>query len=93
MTYSHKLPLQKSKYDYVSDFESEMSEANRLLESEGLELIDIKGDCGTSAILGVAHKEVAIECDIVYGHHDGVGLLMTNEAEFKVFKICHAFLN
>ena len=69
----------------MSDFESEMSEANRLLESEGLELVDIKGDCGTSAILGVAYKEVAIECDIVYGHHDGVGLLMTNEAEFKVF--------
>jgi len=77
---------EKSKYDYVSDFESEMSEANRLLESEGLELVDIKGDCGTSAIVGVAHKEVAIECDIVYGHHDGVGLLMTNEAEFKALK-------
>ena len=76
----------------MSDFESEMSEANRLLDSEGLELVDIKGDCGTSAVLAVAHKEVAIECDIVYGHHDGVGLLMTNEAEFKVFKVSNTFM-
>ena len=64
----------RNKFDYDVTDETRVAAANSVLKNEGVELFYVAGDVGTNSVLAVAHG-VALECDLVYGHHDGEGLM------------------
>ena len=63
------------KFDYLTTDENDMKTLNELLESEGIQLFNVDGDVAGNAVICLVKKEVLLECDLVYGHHDGHGLL------------------
>ena len=79
----------------MTDNPEELAKLNEVMRTEelGLEFIDVEGDCGTSGVICVAHKEVAMECDIIYGHHDGHGALNMDKERFLVSHRQHKKIN
>lgn len=73
--------LVRNKFDYDCTDETEMKDLNSILEKEGVELFYVAGDIGTNAIVAVAHN-VALEVDLVYGHHDGEGFCSISRERF-----------
>ena len=63
------------------DKPNELQELNEMTKEAGLEFVNIDGDA-VNAVLVCAHKEVMAECDIIYGHHDG-GFLTLTEKQFR----------
>ena len=63
------------------DNPTELQELNEMTKEAGLEFVNIDGDA-VNAVLVCAHKEVMAECDIIYGHHDG-GFLTLTEKQFR----------
>ena len=39
--------LSKGKFDYLSEDELQLGQLNSLVEPDGIELVNVKGDCGT----------------------------------------------
>ena len=39
--------LSKGKFDYLSEDEVQLGQLNSLVEPDGIELVNVKGDCGT----------------------------------------------
>jgi len=80
--------LMKDKFDYVTDNKEELAKLNEVMkEGElGLEFINLEGDCATNAVVCLAHEEVVMECDVVYGHHDGHGALLLDKERFLEFR-------
>jgi len=74
--------LVRNKFDYNCTDETEMKTLNSILEKEGVELFYVAGDICTNAIVAVAHN-VALECDLVYGHHDGEGFNTITKERFR----------
>jgi len=62
------------KFDFVTTKGEDLQNLKSTLAEEGAEIDDITGDMGTNAVVILAHKEVLLECDLMYGHHDGHGL-------------------
>ncbi|XP_023326308.1 uncharacterized protein LOC111699805 isoform X3 [Eurytemora carolleeae] len=62
--------LPRGKFDYVYTHPEQAQEANQKLGAEGVELLPVVGDAGTSALMAISHK-VLMECDIVYSLADG----------------------
>ena len=62
------------KFDFVTTREEDLQRLKSSLAEEGAEIEDITGDVGCNAVVVLAHKEVLLECDLLYGHHDGHGL-------------------
>ena len=63
------------KFDYVTDHKHSLKQLNVALANEGVELFDLEGDRLCNSVLGVVDKKILLECDVCYGHHDGIGLL------------------
>jgi len=70
------------KLDYDCSEAHQLAAANELLEKEGVKLVHIAGDVATNAIICIAHG-VALECDLVYGHHDGLGFFNVDKERFQ----------
>ena len=83
LNYVKALPRKQFDFDYTSD--KDLKEANELLRKEGVELFYIKGDVVTHSLFSIAHN-VALECDLLYGHHDGEGSLMMDKETFRKLK-------
>jgi len=83
LNYVKALPRKQFDFDYTS--EKDLKEANEILRKEGVELFYIKGDVVTHSLFSIAHN-VALECDLLYGHHDGEGSLMMDKETFRKLK-------
>ena len=62
------------KFDYVTDDKDSLQQLNNALANEGVELFELEGDLPCNAVLGVVDKKLLLECDVCYGHHDGLGI-------------------
>ena len=80
LNYVNALPRKEFDFNYTSD--NDLKEANEILKKEGVELFYIKGDVFTHSLFAIAHN-VALECDLLYGHHDGEGFLMLDKERFR----------
>ena len=74
------LPRGKLDFDYTDH--QQLDKLNSELNSEGLSLHYIDGDCATNSLFCVA-QGVALECDILYTHADGEGFLMIDKQRFR----------
>lgn len=74
--------LARGKLDYNVKNAAELRAVSSLLEKEGVKLFYVAGDVATNAILVVAHG-ILLECDLVYGHHDGFGFMQISGNRFK----------
>jgi len=74
--------LARGKLDYNVKNAAELRAVSSLLEKEGVKLFYVAGDVATNAILVVAHG-ILLECDLVYGHHDGFGFMQISGHRFK----------
>ena len=74
------------KFDYVTNDKDSLKQLNDALANEGVELFELEGDLPCNAVLGVVDKKVLLECDVCYGHHDGVGLLDLDANQLKKWK-------
>ena len=80
--------LKRNKFDFDCTNLSELQDANSVLEKEGVKLHYVDGDVVTDSILAIAHN-VALECDLVYTHHDAEGFLHMDKEEFRKLKPEH----
>lgn len=80
LNYVNALPRKQFDFDYTSD--KDLAEANEILNKEGVELFYINGDVVAHSLFSIAHN-VALECDLLYGHHDGEGFLMVDKKQFR----------
>jgi len=78
--------LKKEKFDYLTDNEEELIKLNEDMKGSGLEFFNLDGDCCCKGVVCLAHNKVVMECDIIYGHHDGVGSLMLEKQQFLEFR-------
>ena len=74
--------LVRNKFDVDITNPSELQATNSVLEKEGVKLHYVDGDVVTDSILAIAHN-VALECDLVYTHHDAEGFLHMDREEFR----------
>ena len=74
------------KFDLLTDTKKDLDELNKELYGDGVELFNIEGDIACSSIICLVEKEVLLECDIVYGHQDGHGLLDLNGSVLKQWR-------
>ena len=77
--------LTRKKLDFISTDNSDLEAANDILRDEGLQLFSIDGDVCCNAIVAVVDN-IAIECDLVYGHHDGEGMIHLDKETFRKFR-------
>jgi len=77
--------LIRKNFDYVCTKEAELKAANSILEKEGVKLFCVDGDVACNSVLAIAHN-IAIECDLIYGHHDGEGMFSFSKETFREFK-------
>ena len=61
------------KFNYVTTTKADLSKLNKELANEGMQLYNIDGDSVCSAVVGLVENEILLECDLMYGHHDGCG--------------------
>jgi len=80
--------LVRKKFDFVCTDADQMKEVNSLLSNEGASLFCVDGDTSTNSLFLVAHG-VGFECDLIYGHHDGIGIFTVPKDEFLEFKPEH----
>jgi len=80
--------LPRNKFDYDCTNGKDMDTVNTKLEKEGVKLFYVDGDVATDAIIAVVH-DVALECDLIYGHHDGEGIFEMDKETFRQFKPEH----
>merc|ERR1711892_689646 len=76
--------LVRMKFDYNCTDQADLKTVNSKLEKEGVTLHYVEGDIGTNAIVAIAHN-VALECDLVYTHHDGEGMFHISKDQFRKF--------
>ena len=74
------------KFDYVTTNEEELKNLNKELEKDGLNIYNIDGDVAANAVVCLVNNQVLLECDILYGHHDGHGLLDLDEAALRQWR-------
>jgi len=77
--------LVRNKFDYNLTDRDDLEVANAKLAEEGVQLHYVEGDVACDAVVAIAHN-IALECDLVYGHHDGEGLNQLTKEEFRKFK-------
>ena len=77
--------LIRKKFDYRCTDKTELETVNSLLEKEGVKLHYVEGDVACNAIIAIAHN-IALECDLIYGHHDGEGICHLSKEDFRKFK-------
>ena len=77
--------LIRKKFDYNCTDENDLKAANAKLEKEGVKLFCVDGDVACNAVVVIAHN-IALECDLVYGYHDGEGMLHMSKENFREFK-------
>ena len=82
LQYINALPRGEIDYDYTK--KEVIEKLNAIMKDEGVEMSFIDGDCCTNALMLVAHH-VLLECDILYTHDDGEGILMLDQEEFRKF--------
>jgi len=88
LQYVNAIPRNQFDFDYTSD--KDLTEANEILNKEGVQLFYIRGDVVTHSLFSIAHN-VAFECDLLYGHADGEGFLMVDKEQFRELKTEDAF--
>ena len=81
-----KLASVLEKFDLLTDTKKDLDELNKELTGDGVEMFNIEGDIACSSIICLVEKEVLLECDIVYGHQDGHGLLDLNGSVLKQWR-------
>ena len=54
--------------------------------NEGVEIIDVVGDVAGNAVMCLVQNEVLLECDLLYGRHDGLGILNLDQANLRQWK-------
>ena len=69
-----------------TDDENDLDRLNVELQEEGVELFNVDGDVMFNAVLCLVRNEVILECDLIYGHQDGHGVLNLNENTLKQWK-------
>ena len=74
------------KFDYVTDEKDSLKQLNESLANEGVEIFELEGDRPCNAVLCVVDKTVLLECDVCYGHHDGIGLMDLDAKTFKKWR-------
>lgn len=74
------------KYHYLSTDSDDLAKANEELKGEDIEIINIDGDVCAHAILCIVDNRIILECDLIYGHHDGEGLLSTDGDTLKKWR-------
>lgn len=74
------LPKGKLDFDYTQPLS--LTEANRLLQDEGVRLEYVRGDCVTHSLFLLAHG-VLCEADLLYSHQDGAGFLTVSRERFR----------
>jgi len=77
--------LIRKKFDYRCTDKTELETVNSILEKEGVKLHYVNGDVACNAIIAIAHN-IALECDLIYGHHDGEGMVHMSKEDFRKFK-------
>jgi len=83
LNYVNALERKQVDYDYTD--ENELREVNKMLKKEGVQFFYICGDVVTHSLFSIAHN-VALECDLLYSHHDGEGFLMVDKKQFRALK-------
>ena len=74
------------QFEYLTTDENDMKKLNDALETEGVQLFNIEGDVAANAVICLVQNEVLLECDLVYGHHDGHGLLDVDKSTLLQWK-------
>ena len=64
-------PRNLDKFDVNSLDKDELAAVNDELEKEGVKLFSVEGDVATNALAAVTNN-ILLNCDLVYGSHDGV---------------------
>ena len=75
-----------AKFDYVTTNGDELNKLKAALAGEGVRVDAIAGDVASNAVFLLAHEEVLLTCDLLFGHHDGHGLFNYDEAAMKEWK-------
>ena len=74
------------KFDFVTDDKNSLKQLNESLANEGVEFFELEGDIPCNAVLCVVDKKVLLECDVCYGHHDGLGLMDLDAKTLKKWR-------
>ena len=74
------------KFDYVTTDGDDLDELRTTLAKEGVQAGEIAGDVASNAVFLLAHGEVLVTCDLLFGHHDGHGLFNYDEATVREWK-------
>ena len=74
------------KFDYLTTNEEDLQKLNKELEKDRISIYNIDGDVAANAVVCLVNNKVLLECDILYGHHDGHGLLDLDEAALKQWR-------
>ena len=74
------------QFDYITTNKEGLMKLNEALMEEGVEVFNIEGDAITNAVVCLVQKEVLLECDLLYGHQDGNGLLDLDETKLKQWR-------
>merc|ERR1712141_873049 len=74
------------KFDFVTDDKNSLKQLNESLANEGVEFFELEGDIPCNAVLCVVDKKVLLECDVCYGHHDGLGLVDLDAKTLKKWR-------
>ena len=74
------------KFDYITTDEDDLKKINEILKKEGLEFFMMNGDMACNSLVGLVQEKVLLECDLLYGHDDGYGIVGLNKTTFEQWK-------
>ena len=72
----------QDKFEYLTDQAEGIAKLNKEMEELGLEFIFLDGDNPVCSVICCAHKQIVLECDVLYGHHNKKGIFVVDEERF-----------
>ena len=73
----------QDNFDYLSDQKQVITDLNSIMADLGMEFVFMDGDDPATVVICCAHKEIVLECDVLYGHHNQLGLFVVDKERFK----------
>ena len=74
------MELQRGRFDFHTTHPEELVAANGILAADNIEIFNLEGDPVNAVAVRV--DKILLECDLVYGHDDGIGLFGVDEQRF-----------
>ena len=77
------MDLRGGRFDYLTTDAAELGTVNEILATENIKVINIDGDVNNAVVVRV--DKTLLECDLIYGHGDGIGMFGTDEQRLRQY--------